>query len=372
MDFTPTAEQQDAANLAKQILSDRCSSERLREVEESGRRFDEKLWHELGDAGLLGLALPEDVGGGGLGLLELCSVIAETGRVVAPTPLAWHGPTALAIAEFGDGEQRGRWLPDAASGRSVLTSALTEDRAFAPDRPTTTAVRRETGWTVSGVKTVVPSGTIADAFLVPADGPDGVLVFVVRPDDDGVGISAQTVNDGDEVARVELVDVHLGEERVLGEPGEGAEIVQWLGQRLVVGLCALQLGVVEGALALTAAYARTREQFQRPIGTFQAVSQRLASGYIDVQGAGLTLWQAAWRLSEGLPAELEVATAKLIAADTGHAIAHTTVHVHGGVGIDLDGTAHRFFTAAKRHELSLGGTTDQARAVGRVLAAEPV
>jgi alkylation response protein AidB-like acyl-CoA dehydrogenase len=222
------------------------------------------------------------------------------------------------------------------------------------------------------VKTAVPSGTVADLFVVPADGPEGVVVLLVHPNDDGVSVSGQTVNDGDQVARLELDDVRLADDRVLGDAGQGAEIVHWLGQRLVVGLCALQLGVVEGALALTAEYARTREQFQRPIGTFQAVSQRLASGYIDVQGADLTTWQAAWRLSEGLPSDIEVATAKLIAADTSHTVAHTTIHVHGGVGIDLDGAAHRFYTAAKRHELSLGGTTDQARAVGRLLATEPV
>jgi 3-oxocholest-4-en-26-oyl-CoA dehydrogenase beta subunit len=371
MDFTATAEQQDAADLAKRILGDRCTQERLHEVEATGTRFDEKLWHELGDAGLLGLALPEVVGGGGLGLLELCSVIVETGRVVAPLPLAWHGPTALAIAELGDDSQRERWLPDAATGRTVLTSALSEDRAFVPDRPTTTASRAGSAWRVSGVKTAVPSGTVADLFVVPADGPDGVVVLLVRPDDEGVTVSGQTVNDGDQVARLELDDVRLDDDRVLGSPGQASEIVHWLSQRLTVGLCALQIGVVEGALALTAEYARTREQFGRAIGTFQAVSQRLANGYIDVQGAALTTWQAAWRLGEGLPADLEVATAKLIAADTGHTIAHTTVHVHGGVGIDLDGAAHRFYTAAKRHELTLGGTTDQARAVGRVLATEP-
>jgi alkylation response protein AidB-like acyl-CoA dehydrogenase len=134
----------------------------------------------------------------------------------------------------------------------------------------------------------------------------------------------------------------------------------------------MQLGIVKGALDLTAQYAKTREQFGRAIGTFQAVSQRLADGYIDVLGAELTLWQAAWRLEEGLPAETEVATAKLWAADAGHRVAHTTVHVHGGVGIDLDGEAHRYFTAAKLFEFLLGGTTDQARRIGRVLAAEPV
>ena len=165
--------------------------------------------------------------------------------------------------------------------------------------------------------------------------------------------------------------VHLGTERVLGEVGHGPEVTEWLAHRLTVALCALQVGVVEAALERTADYARSREQFGRPIGTFQAVSQRLADGYIWVQGARLTLWQAAWRLSEDLPAEAQVATAKLWAADAGHTLAHTTVHVHGGVGIDLDGAAHRYFTAAKRIEIALGGATQQARALGRVLAAEP-
>ncbi len=140
---------------------------------------------------------------------------------------------------------------------------------------------------------------------------------------------------------------------------------------LLLAGSAEQLGICEGALALTASYAKTREQFGRPIGTFQAVSQRLADGYIDTLGQRLALWQAAWRLEEGLPADTEVAIAKLWAADAGHRIAHTTVHVHGGVGIDLDGEAHRYFTSAKRYEFLHGGATEQALRIGRTLAAEP-
>jgi alkylation response protein AidB-like acyl-CoA dehydrogenase len=272
---------------------------------------------------------------------------------------------------FGTDAQRQEWLPGAVAGTQLLTAALSEDHAFAPGRPSTTAEETADGWHLTGVKTVVPSGTVADLFVVPAHTAHGVTVFLVSPDDPGVSVEAQTVNDGDAVARVELDRAVVRADRVLGEVGQGSAVLDHLLPRLVVGLCAQQLGVVEGALALTAAYAGSREQFGRPIGTFQAVSQRLADGYIDVQGARLTLWQAAWRLAEGLPSEVEVAVAKLWAADTGHKIAHTTVHVHGGVGIDLDGEAHRYFTAAKRLELSLGGATEQARTVGRLLATEP-
>ena len=372
MDFDPTAEQEDAAALARRILADRCSPERPASVEAGGPRFDRELWAALGDAGLLGLALPEDVGGAGLGLPELLAVVLETGRVVAPLPLAWHGPTADSIARFGTAEQRTAWLPGAVDGRLVLTTALSEHRAWAPDRPTTGAEPTEGGWRLTGAKTVVPSGTVADLFLVPAETGGAVTVFLVRPDDPGARVQPQTLNDGDQAAHLELDGVVVPADRVLGRAGGGAEVLDHLVPRLVVGLCAYQLGVLEGGLALTASYAGSREQFGRPIGTFQAVSQRLADGYIDVQGARLTLWQAAWRLAEDLPAHVEVAVAKLWAADAGHRVAHTVVHVHGGVGIDLDGEAHRFFTAAKRLELTLGGATEQARTVGRALAGEPV
>jgi len=369
MDFTPTTEQDDAAALAARILADRCSQPRLREVEATGTRLDRDLWTALGEAGLLGLPLPEDCGGAGLGLLELCSVLVEVGRVVAPLPLAAHGPAAMALGRFGSADQRRSWLPGAASGTLVLTCALSEDRSSVPDRPASAAERTDQGWRLTGVKTVVPAGTVADLFLVPADTAEGTAVLLVRPDDAGVTVSPQTLNDGDTAARLDLDGVLLGDDRLLGEPGP--EVQQWLAQRGLVALCAQQLGVIEGALALTAGYAGTREQFGRPIGTFQAVSQRLADGYIDVLAQRLTLWQAAWRLDEGLPADTEVATAKLWAADAGHRLAHTTVHVHGGVGIDLDGEAHRYFTSAKRFEFLHGGSTEQALAVGRALAAEP-
>ncbi|GAA3652127.1 hypothetical protein GCM10022237_09970 [Nocardioides ginsengisoli] len=214
---------------------------------------------------------------------------------------------------------------------------------------------------LTGVKTLVRAGMAADALLVTATGPSGAGVYLVEVDADGVERVVQKTSDGDVAALITLS----------GAPGTlvgGADTAARLGQLLVALAAAEQLGVTEGALRLTAEYAKTREQFGRPIGTFQAVSQRLADGFIDVLGQRLTLWQAMWRLDEGLPAATEVATAKLWAADAGHRIAHTTVHVHGGVGIDLDGEAHRYFTSGKRFEFLFGGATEQALAIGRSFA----
>ncbi|HTW16367.1 MAG TPA: acyl-CoA dehydrogenase family protein [Nocardioides sp.] len=369
MDFSFTPEQDEAAELAARILGDRATNERMREIERAGSRFDRELWAELGSAGLLGLALPEEYDGAGLGIVELCRVLVEVGRTVAPVPLAAHGPAARLIAEHGSPDQQAQWLPGAAGGSIVLTAAVTEERAFAPERPTTVAVADGASYRLTGSKAIVPAGGYADLFLVPAETPTGVGVFLVTPGDAGVRVVPQTFSDGEAVARLELDGATLGPERLLG--AADGTVDHRLRNLLVLAASAEQLGLTEGALALTASYAKTREQFGRPIATFQAVSQRLADGYIDTLGQRLMLWRAAWRLDEGLPADTDVAMAKLWAADAGHRLAHTTVHVHGGVGIDLDGPVHRYFTGAKRFEFLYGGATEQALRIGRTLAAEP-
>ncbi len=371
MDFQPTAEAVEAADLAATILADHTTPERLREVDSGDARFDSRLWSALGEAGLVGLSAPEEYDGSGLGLVELCTVLIEVGRTVAPVPLGTHVVTGMALAQFGSRAQKSHWLPPAAAGTAILTTALSEDRQFSPLEPVTRAESDGSSWLLTGHKSVVPAGTLAQLFVVPAATAEGLTVFLVDASDPGVTLLVQELSDGDSVARLELDRASIPMDRVLGGIGNGAEVCEWLTERLTVAVCAQQVGTLDGALALTAAYAKTREQFGRPIGTFQAVSQRLADGYIDALGARLTMWQAAWKLGEALPATADVAIAKLWAADAGHRIAHTTVHVHGGVGIDLDGEAHRFFTAAKRHEFTLGGTTEQARALGALLAHEP-
>ena len=220
---------------------------------------------------------------------------------------------------------------------------------------------------LSGVKTAVPAAPRADLFLVPAATPDGVTVFLVSPSDAGVTVEPQQLTDFAEAGRVVLDGVTLDDDRVLG-PGQGGQVTGWLVSRGTVGLCALQAGVLERALELTAEYARNRVQFGRPIGSFQAVTQRLADAYIDVEAVRLTMWQAAWLLASGgegdAAAGTAVATAKFWAADAGHRVAHTAVHVHGGLGIDMSYPVHRYFVAAKHHEFALGGATAQLRRIG--------
>jgi alkylation response protein AidB-like acyl-CoA dehydrogenase len=370
MDFTLTQAQVDLGALTRSILADRVTQQRLRELEADGSRFDPGLWAELAKAGILAATLPESLGGSGLGLLEQCTVLAEIGRAVAPTPFL---PSIVlgagALARFGTEDQRQLWAGPAACGELIITAALAEDDGDDPLRPMTTAGQADDGWwLLTGTKTTVLAGKVAGLMLVPATTPAGTAVFLVGPGDPGVTIVAQQVTGGDDTAVVEMAATRLPADRLLGDVGSGAEIARWLVARATIGLCALQLGVTERALELTASYAQRREQFGKPIGSFQAVAQRLADCYIDVEGIRLTLWQAAWRLASDLPCETELATAKYWAADGGHRVAHTAVHVHGGVGIDMEGDVHRYFVAAKHNEFALGGATAQLRRIGTALA----
>jgi 3-oxocholest-4-en-26-oyl-CoA dehydrogenase beta subunit len=378
VNFTQNESQRELADLSRCILTDRLTPERLAGAEAGGDRFDSALWASLAGAGILAAGLPESVGGAGLGLLEQCSVLTELGRAVAPVPyLASIVLGASALAAFGTPDQQRRWAAPAGRGELILTAALPEEDGDDPRVPSASAERVKGdgeaggGWLLSGVKTAVFAAPLAALLLVPAATADGAAVFLVVPGDAGVTVERQQVTGGGSVGRVTLRGARLGDDRMLGGPAAGRDITEWLVARGTVGLCALQLGVVERALELTAAYARDRVQFGRPIGSFQAVTQRLADAYIDVEAVRLTMWQAAWRLAAGLPCGTEVATAKFWAADAGHRVAHTAVHVHGGVGIDMDYPLHRYFTAAKRAEFALGGATSQLRRIGAALAREP-
>ena len=202
---------------------------------------------------------------------------------------------------------------------------------------------------------------------MPAETDSGTKVFVVAKDDPGVTVTSLDTTGHGSVGHLELQGVDSAP--------TGSSVVMrsfaWLTTHGALGRSAFQLGVLERALELTAEYAREREQFDRPIGSFQAVSSRLADGYIDIKGLRLTVTQAAWRLSEDLPADVDVSTAAFWAADAGHRVAHTTVHVHGGVGIDTDHPVHRYFLAAKQTEFAVGGATGQLLRIGRELADTP-
>lgn len=374
MDFALTDDHQAAVDLTSQILTDLCTPENLREVESGADWFHREVWEQLAKADLLGLCLPESVGGEGYGFLEACLMLREVGRAVAPIPLhATLVMGALPIAEFGSDEQKRRWLPGVIAGDTVLTAALAEIGSHEKD-PQLRAVADGDGWMLQGSKTTVPAFHLARAALVPARANDGeIKVFIVAADSAGLTSERQDTFNREPTFHLDFSGVAVSpSDEVGGGAVDGSEVLSWLTDRTIVGLCAVASGVSDAGMRLTAEYATGRRQFNRPIGSFQAVGHRMADCYLDNEAIRLTMLQAATRLAEGRPADKEVAVAKYWAAFGGRRVGHAGLHIHGGISIDLDYPIHRYFLWAKHIENTFGAASSQLATVGAILADEPV
>jgi alkylation response protein AidB-like acyl-CoA dehydrogenase len=360
MDFTTSEAANDLGGLVDTIVDSVCTPEHQRELDGLEQRFDKTLWRKLIDSDILSSAAASALGGDGFGVLEQVAILVALGHQMAAVPYLESVMLASgALARFGSEGLQQDWGVPAVKGEKILTVALDGEMGEGPVRAA--------GGKLTGTRTLVGYGPVADAFLVPAETDSGTAVFLVAADDPGVTVTALRTTGFNSAGHLALDGVAVDDSRRVG----GDEVAPWLETLATLGRSAFQLGVLERGLQMTAEYAREREQFDRPIGSFQAVSQRLADGYIDIKGLRLTLTQAAWKVSEDIPAEMDVASAAFWAADAGHRVAHTIVHVHGGVGVDTDHPAHRYFLAAKETEFALGGATGQLRRIGRELAETP-
>ena len=371
MDFNFSDDQNSIRELAHQIFTDRSSDEFLLAFARTGDTYDETLWQTLAEQGLLGVAVPESAGGTGFGLIELCLVLEEQGRRVAPVPLyASLVLGGLPIAEYGSEAQQQQFLPALADGSTRFSAAIAEVGMNATIATAVSARREQSSWRLDGRKAVVPDGAVADFILVPAEDAEGTqTIFIV--DTSAPGVTVQPVEiglSGERAAHLTLDGVIVKDDAVLGNPMQGAEILEWLEQRANIAHCALQVGVTEEAMKRTAAFLSERKQFGVPLGTFQALAMRMADCYIDVEGIRSTYWLALWRLSEGLDARAEVRAAKWWACDAAHRIVLSTQHMHGGMGADVEYPIHRFFLMAKLISYSLGNAGQQLEQLGRLLA----
>ena len=371
MDFNFSEDQNAIRELAFQIFTDRATDEFLLEFSRTENTYDESLWQTLAEQGLLGIAVPEACGGSGLGLIELCLILEEQGRRVAPTPVyASLVLGGLPIAEFGTNEQQARYLGELAKGACKLSAAIAEVGMNAAVATEVRASRQGDRWILTGERSAVPDGAVADYILVPAQSEEGeTTMFIVDTSLAGVTVTGVDIGlSGERAANVTLSNVELPADAALGAPGQGDEILQWLLQRANVGHCALQVGVTEEAMRRTAEYVSERKQFGIPLGTFQALAMRMADSYIDVEGIRSTYWLAMWRLSEGVDARAEVRIAKWWACDAAHRVVSTAQHLHGGMGADVEYPIHRFFLMAKLISFSLGNATQQLEQLGQLLA----
>jgi alkylation response protein AidB-like acyl-CoA dehydrogenase len=351
MDFSFSPDQEELRSLARRILTDRCTAEQLRAISESDSGTDLELWRLLADAGLVGISLPEAAGGGGLGWLEAAIVLDETARIAAPVPslavMALAGPALAGRPELLEG---------VADGTSIIAAAIHEPVGD-PWAPTT----KVTEGRLSGTKVCVAHGLLADRFVVTATGSDGAGLYAVESDAPGIAITRQDTTSGVPDALVEF-------DAAAVEPIGGRDEVDDLLRRGMSAAAVMTAAACGEALRLTSEYAVEREQFDKPIAAFQAVSQRVGDAYIDTESVRLTAWHAAWRLAAGLPADEAILSAKFWAAEGGWRVIHAAQHIHGGVGVDRDYPLFRYFLMHKQLELLLGSATPILHRLGRTLA----
>lgn len=381
MDFTSSEVDAEVRGLARDIAAALSTDTRIAELETAGTA-DADLWHELGAAGLLGLELPTDAvgeAGADLSIIESLTVAEQLGRHLARVPFGPHAVAAAPmLARHGSHTLRASLLAAAATGSAILTVAVEEELPGDPLRPQTSlSATAQTGtrtWSLSGAKVNVPYAGDAAAIVVNALTGDGAVAVVVDSATPGVKIIETPVTGRIPTYVVEFDDVMVTGDAILAG---GRATVAEITDRLTLAVCADQSGALTRALEMTAAYAAEREQFGRPIGSFQAVAQRLADGYIDVQGLSLTTAQAAWTMSQRdvggdvTDPRVAVQTAKFWACEAGHRVAHTAIHVHGGVGLDTSHPAHRYFLRAKQNEFTLGAAPATLAAIGAALATAP-
>ena len=351
MDFDFSEEEQAISDLTRQIFEDKVTHEHLRTLENSANYFDKDLWNSLAETGIIGASIHEEYGGAGLSFLSITALLELVGEFAARVPAMETIITgALPIQEFGTETQRNQLLPKIAAGELIVTSAIISTSEISNQDKK-----------LSGSYDFISFGLEADVLLIPYEGS----VYVVKTDSAGLTKSPQITTTGHPQASITLENV---EAEQLGEIS-AEEFLIWLRLRIDSAICSIMAGACEASLGLASDYTKIRQQFDRAIATFQAVSQRAGDAYIDTEAVRLTSRQAAWRISANKSASREVAIARWWASEAGFRVVHAATHLHGGVGVDRDYPLHRFFLMMRQLELTLGNSEEQLEKLGNLLSA---
>jgi alkylation response protein AidB-like acyl-CoA dehydrogenase len=351
MYFDLTDEQQAIKSTAREFLAARYKSERTRALAESEHGFEQADWEEMAELGWPGLALPEEWGGQGLGIVDLAVLFEEMGYALAPSPLLSTTVAGLALAINGRNEQKDRWLRSLASGEARGTVALFDAGTAARIGEFAMEAREDgDGVVLDGEKVLVMDAASADFILVAT--ADGRRHLVERGAD-GVAISAErSIDLTRRLYSVRFDGVRVGPEATLDGGQEDYLPVLW---RACVAIAAESTGIAQRTMEMAVEYAKDRQQFGRPIGAYQAVSHRCAQMLLETENARSAVYGAAWAADaepESLP--LAASMAKAYASDAGWRVPDASIQVHGGIGFTWEHDLHFFLKRGKANSATFG------------------
>jgi alkylation response protein AidB-like acyl-CoA dehydrogenase len=346
---------------ARDFFERECPLSRVREIQ-AGGGFSRALWDSVVGLGWSGLLIAEQNGGSGGDLLDAVVLLEEVGRALAPVPLASTAVLAArALQEFGSEEQRQAYLPRLARGELIATLALTEPRAsYGPEGVRARAEASGGSYVLNGTKLFVRDGVVADLLLVAArttEGArpeDGITLLLVDAHADGVEITPLVTSAQDRQAAIALRDVRVPAGNVLGRAGGTWPAVRRLIDLGALAECAEMVGGMQRVFETSADYAKSRVQFGRPIGSFQAIQHKIADMVTDLDGSRFITYYAAWKAGRDADSSADIARAKVWVSDAFRRVTREGQQIHGGVGFIVEHDLHLFFNREKTAELYMG------------------
>jgi alkylation response protein AidB-like acyl-CoA dehydrogenase len=357
MDFEFTHEQVMLRELSREFLAREASPRMTRAVMEDALGYSENTWHHMAEMGLQGLSIEPRYGGQGLGMIDLALVLEEMGRAAYPGPyFATVLLAAGAIAASGQPEQMAGYLPDIARGRTRATLALLETAlGWRPEGVRMRASPAGGGYVLSGIKRFVPFAHVADLIVVVARtsfGPDGTTLFAVPADASGVShVDNVEMDRTNRTSTLTFESVRVPSDAVIGEVDRGWAIIGPVLQRAAIGASAEMLGAARRCMEMSVEYAKVRQQFGQPIGTFQAIKHSCAEMLMEVENAHAATYYAAWASDAGAPdAALAASAAKAYTSDAARKVCGSAIQVHGGIGFTWEYDLHLYFKRAKHFE----------------------
>jgi alkylation response protein AidB-like acyl-CoA dehydrogenase len=347
-------------NSVRAALDEQCKPAHVRAMFDDAKGYSDQLWGEMAKLGWLGLPFPEEQGGAGLGLVELALLMEEMGRAAYPGPFfATVVLGGFGIMLGGGAAQKDKWLSAIASGKARATAALLEEHLdWDPASITATAAKSGGGWTLSGLKRFVPWAHVADVVLVPARSPEGLSLFLVDPKASGVTLKPMVGIDlASRWSEMRLDKVPVGADALLGQAGTAGPLLESLLRRAAVMSSAEMLGSARRCLDMSVEYAKVREQFGQPIGSFQAIRHRCAEMLLEAENAHAAVYYAAWALTAGAEdAAIASSICKAYVSEAARKVCGDAIQVHGGIGFTWEYDLHLYMKRAKALEPLYGDT----------------
>jgi 3-oxocholest-4-en-26-oyl-CoA dehydrogenase beta subunit len=359
MKFTLSEEQEMLKKTARDFLTDKCSKNFIKQMQEGESGYSRELWQTMAELGWLALVFPARYGGGDMSFLDLAVLLEEMGRVCLPGPFfSTVVLGGLPILDIGSEEQKQEYLPRLISGEKIFTLALTEPGYHTYDASSIAveATRNDGGYLISGTKLFVPDAHIADYLLCVAKAKPrgGITIFVTDAKNDRIRPTVLKTIAGDKLCEVVFDQMPVSRASILGRQNQGWGTVEKIMQKAAVGKCCEMVGNIQRVLEMTVDYAKERKQFGRPIGSFQVIQHYCADMATDVDSARLITYQAAWMLSERLPCTKEVAIAKAWVSEASRRVFTLAHQIHGAIGVTTEHDLHYYTRYAKAAELAFG------------------